>query len=158
MGVEPTTYCFPPARFAQLQGNRSTAELQGHDHFAQAKWSDGRTKFCRIFNAKRWRIFVRRTKCGTKAQLSVRRGLKGYEALFPLDCFVHKHLNFGRKKSRKRKHRGKDMGKFAEADAELSNISVCRKCKARNKRNAAKCRKCGSIWMRPKRKDIRVKK
>ena len=50
------------------------------------------------------------------------------------------------------------MGKFAEADAVISNIFICRKCKSRNKRNAEKCRKCGSIWMRPKRKDIRVKK
>jgi ribosomal protein L40E len=50
------------------------------------------------------------------------------------------------------------MGKFAEADAVISNIFICRKCKARNKRGSAKCRKCGSIWMRPKRKDIRVKK
>jgi len=50
------------------------------------------------------------------------------------------------------------MGKFAEADAVISNIFICRKCKARNKRNSKKCRKCGSIYMRPKRKDIRVKK
>jgi large subunit ribosomal protein L40e len=50
------------------------------------------------------------------------------------------------------------MGKFAEADAEISNIFICRKCKARNKRNADKCRKCGSTFMRPKKKDIRVKK
>ena len=50
------------------------------------------------------------------------------------------------------------MGKFAEADALISNISICRKCKARNKRSSLKCRKCGSVYMRPKRKDIRVKK
>lgn len=50
------------------------------------------------------------------------------------------------------------MGKFAEADALISNIFICRKCKARNKRNSEKCRKCGSIYMRAKRKDIRVKK
>ena len=50
------------------------------------------------------------------------------------------------------------MGKFAEADAVISNIFICRKCKTRNKRNSAKCRKCGSTYMRPKRKDIRVKK
>lgn len=50
------------------------------------------------------------------------------------------------------------MGKFAEADAFISNIMICRKCKARNKRNRKNCRKCGSIWLRPKRKDIRVKK
>ncbi len=50
------------------------------------------------------------------------------------------------------------MGKFAEADAYISNIFICRKCKARNKRNSLKCRKCGSTYMRAKRKDIRVKK
>ena len=50
------------------------------------------------------------------------------------------------------------MGKFAEADAVISKISICRKCKTRNKNTAKKCRKCGSIYMRPKRKDIRVKK
>jgi len=50
------------------------------------------------------------------------------------------------------------MGKFAEADAAISRIAICRKCKARNKRNSEKCRRCGSIYMRPKRKDIRVKK
>jgi len=50
------------------------------------------------------------------------------------------------------------MGKFAEADAVLSKISICRKCKARNKRGVPACRKCGSIYLRPKRKDIRVKK
>ena len=50
------------------------------------------------------------------------------------------------------------MGKFAEADAVISKIAICRKCKARNKNTSKKCRKCGSIYMRPKRKDIRVKK
>lgn len=50
------------------------------------------------------------------------------------------------------------MGKFAEADAIIANIFICKKCKARNKRGTKKCRKCGSIYLRPKRKDIRVKK
>jgi ribosomal protein L40E len=50
------------------------------------------------------------------------------------------------------------MGKFAEADAVIQNIVICRKCKTRNKRGVEKCRKCGSHYMRPKRKDIRVKK
>ena len=54
--------------------------------------------------------------------------------------------------------KGEKMGKFAEADAVISKISICRKCKTRNKSTAKKCRKCGSIYMRPKRKDIRVKK
>ncbi len=50
------------------------------------------------------------------------------------------------------------MGKFAEADAEIVKIVICRKCKARNKKGAARCRKCGSQFLRPKRKDIRAKK
>ncbi len=50
------------------------------------------------------------------------------------------------------------MGKFAEADAEIIKIVICRKCKARNKKGIAKCRKCGSTFLRPKRKDIRAKK
>ncbi|MEW6528914.1 MAG: 50S ribosomal protein L40e [Candidatus Micrarchaeota archaeon] len=50
------------------------------------------------------------------------------------------------------------MGKFAEADVEIAKIVICRKCKARNKKGATKCRKCGSVYMRPKRKDIRAKK
>ncbi len=50
------------------------------------------------------------------------------------------------------------MGKFAEADAIISNIFICKKCKSRNKRGAKHCRKCGYKWMRPKRKDIRAKK
>jgi ribosomal protein L40E len=50
------------------------------------------------------------------------------------------------------------MGKFPEADAVLAKINICRKCKTRNKKTVVKCRKCGSKYMRPKRKDIRAKK
>ncbi|HQT45330.1 MAG TPA: 50S ribosomal protein L40e [Candidatus Micrarchaeota archaeon] len=50
------------------------------------------------------------------------------------------------------------MGKFAEADAEISLIVICKSCKARNKKGAEKCRKCGYKVLRPKRKDIRSKK
>jgi ubiquitin-large subunit ribosomal protein L40e len=50
------------------------------------------------------------------------------------------------------------LGKFAEADALISNIFICKKCKARNKRNSVHCRKCGYTYLRPKRKDIRAKK
>ena len=50
------------------------------------------------------------------------------------------------------------MGKFPLADEALVRIVVCRKCKSRNKAGAEKCRKCGSIYMRPKRKEKRVKK
>ncbi|MEM4389272.1 MAG: 50S ribosomal protein L40e [Candidatus Micrarchaeia archaeon] len=50
------------------------------------------------------------------------------------------------------------MGKHALADAFLAQIWICRKCKARNKRGAEKCRKCGYRWLRPKRREIRAKK
>ncbi len=50
------------------------------------------------------------------------------------------------------------MGKFAEADAQIMKIVICRKCKARNKKSLFKCRKCGSKFLRPKRKDIKAKK
>ena len=50
------------------------------------------------------------------------------------------------------------MGKFPEADAQIMKIVVCRKCKSRNKKSLKKCRKCGSTFLRPKRKDIKAKK
>jgi len=50
------------------------------------------------------------------------------------------------------------MGKFPEADAKIAGVSICLKCKSRNKRAAKKCRKCGSTYLRPKRKEIRAKK
>lgn len=50
------------------------------------------------------------------------------------------------------------MGKFPEADAELAKIAVCRRCKTRNKAASEKCRKCGSEYLRPKRREIRAKK
>ncbi len=50
------------------------------------------------------------------------------------------------------------MGKFPEADAKIASVSVCRRCKARNKRGVEKCRKCGSRYLRPKKKEIRAKK
>ncbi len=50
------------------------------------------------------------------------------------------------------------MGKFPEADAQIMKIVVCRKCKSRNKKSLKKCRKCGSVFLRPKRKDIKAKK
>ncbi|MBU0591276.1 50S ribosomal protein L40e [Candidatus Micrarchaeota archaeon] len=50
------------------------------------------------------------------------------------------------------------MGKFPEADKRLSQIFICKKCKTRNKRNSEKCRKCGSKYLRPKRKEMRAKK
>lgn len=50
------------------------------------------------------------------------------------------------------------MGKFALANEALTNIWVCRKCKGRNKAGVLKCRRCGSKYMRVKRKEARVKK
>ncbi|HUC39142.1 MAG TPA: 50S ribosomal protein L40e [Candidatus Acidoferrum sp.] len=50
------------------------------------------------------------------------------------------------------------MGKFPLADAELSKIMICKRCKGRNKVGATKCRRCGYPYLRPKRKDIKVKK
>ena len=50
------------------------------------------------------------------------------------------------------------MGKFPIADAEISKIWICKKCKSRNKAGAKKCRKCGYRYLRPKRKEIRTKK
>ena len=50
------------------------------------------------------------------------------------------------------------MGKFPEADAQIMKFVVCRRCKSRNRRGVEKCRKCGSKFLRPKRKDIKAKK
>ena len=56
------------------------------------------------------------------------------------------------------KNYGISMGKFPLADEVLVSMAICRKCKARNRSGAPKCRKCGSQYLRPKRKDKRVKK
>lgn len=50
------------------------------------------------------------------------------------------------------------MGKFPEADLRLASMNVCKKCKTRNKKTVDKCRKCGSKYLRPKRREIRAKK
>lgn len=50
------------------------------------------------------------------------------------------------------------MGKFPEADKRISDTLICLKCKTRNRKTAKKCRKCGSGYFRPKRKEIRAKK
>jgi ubiquitin-large subunit ribosomal protein L40e len=54
--------------------------------------------------------------------------------------------------------KGDILGKFPIADAQISKIVICRKCKSRNKLGVERCRKCGYSYLRPKRKDIRVKK
>jgi len=58
----------------------------------------------------------------------------------------------------KEKSRCYIMGKFPLADAELTKIWICRRCKARNRAGSKMCRKCGYKVLRPKRKDARVKK
>lgn len=50
------------------------------------------------------------------------------------------------------------MGKFPIADAEISKVYVCKKCKARNHAGAKKCRRCGYAYLRPKRKDVKARK
>lgn len=50
------------------------------------------------------------------------------------------------------------MGKFAEADLELANTSICMRCKSRNKKTAKMCRKCGSKYLRPKNRELKGKK
>ncbi len=51
------------------------------------------------------------------------------------------------------------MGKFPIADEQLlGSVVVCRRCKARNKVGSTKCRKCGGSALRPKNKELRVKK
>jgi ribosomal protein L40E len=50
------------------------------------------------------------------------------------------------------------MGKFPLADASITRIWICRKCKGRNRQGAEKCRRCGSKYLRPKNKELRVKK
>jgi large subunit ribosomal protein L40e len=50
------------------------------------------------------------------------------------------------------------MGKFPIADAEISKVYICKRCKARNRAGAAKCRKCGYGILRPKNKEIKAKK
>jgi large subunit ribosomal protein L40e len=50
------------------------------------------------------------------------------------------------------------VGKFPIADAEISKIWICRRCKARNKAQSKRCRKCGYDSLRPKRKEAKAKK
>ncbi|MEM3400345.1 MAG: 50S ribosomal protein L40e [Candidatus Micrarchaeia archaeon] len=49
------------------------------------------------------------------------------------------------------------MGRFPIADAAISQIWICMKCKARNKKGAEKCRKCGYRYLRQKSKEIKAK-
>ncbi len=50
------------------------------------------------------------------------------------------------------------MGKFPIADAEISKIAICRRCKGRNNAGVEKCRRCGYKYLRPKKKDLKTKK
>ncbi len=47
------------------------------------------------------------------------------------------------------------MARFPEAEKRLFRVMICRKCKARNPWKADKCRKCGSKFLRPKKKEKR---
>ena len=49
------------------------------------------------------------------------------------------------------------MVKFPEAEAELFNIKICLRCKARNPKSVKKCRKCGYTKFRPKKKNTKKK-
>ena len=49
------------------------------------------------------------------------------------------------------------MGKFPLADKRIMSIWICKKCKARSKAGAKKCRKCGYKYLRPKRKELSKK-
>lgn len=50
------------------------------------------------------------------------------------------------------------MGKFPIADAEISKIWICKRCKRRNRAGVEKCRWCGSKYLRPKKKTLKAKK
>ena len=52
---------------------------------------------------------------------------------------------------------GAFMGKFPLADAEISKVWICRRCKAKNKAGSEKCRRCGYKSLRPKKKDTKTK-
>lgn len=44
------------------------------------------------------------------------------------------------------------------ADEALSRVWICRKCKTRNHAGVGMCRKCGSKFLRPKKKEVKAKK
>jgi len=44
------------------------------------------------------------------------------------------------------------MGKFPIAERKIFAIYICMKCKARNPKGAAQCRRCGYKHLRPKKK------
>lgn len=50
------------------------------------------------------------------------------------------------------------MGKFPAADAEITKVRICRRCKGRNSVHNTKCRRCGYPFLRPKNKTVRRKK
>jgi len=53
---------------------------------------------------------------------------------------------------------GVHVGRFPIADEELAKIWICKRCKARNRAGATKCRKCGYRYLRPKKKELAPKK
>jgi large subunit ribosomal protein L40e len=50
------------------------------------------------------------------------------------------------------------MGRFPIADEELAKVWICKRCKARNRAGATKCRKCGYRYLRPKKRELAPKK
>lgn len=47
------------------------------------------------------------------------------------------------------------MARFAEAEARILRIKICRKCNARNALRAKRCRKCGYKGLRMKNRDVK---
>ncbi|MEM4295663.1 MAG: hypothetical protein QXI89_02535 [Candidatus Anstonellales archaeon] len=50
------------------------------------------------------------------------------------------------------------MAKFPEAEKLINDTLICLRCKTRNSKNAKRCRKCGSRYMRQKNKRLKAKK
>jgi len=49
------------------------------------------------------------------------------------------------------------MARFEEAEKRNIDVSICRKCNARNPPKAKRCRKCGSTDLRRKHKEAKGK-
>jgi len=47
------------------------------------------------------------------------------------------------------------MARFAEAEARILRMKICRNCNARNAIRATRCRKCGYIGLRMKNREIK---
>jgi len=49
------------------------------------------------------------------------------------------------------------MARFEEAEKRNLDVWICRKCNARNPKDAERCRKCGSKQLRRKHKETKGK-